>query len=134
MQITPRQVHDETSYRLQYTIKGTGSGYGFDCDEQGNVDVADLNPAALKNWEFCQAGQNDRGETIICDGVEKFSHRWIEPAVGICDCGEEVDLDGFTNTCENCGADYNSSGQKLAPREQWGEETGEHLSDILGIP
>lgn len=41
-----------------------------------------------------------------------------------CDCGEELDCHNFTNTC-TCGLDYNSSGQQLAPREQWGEETGE---------
>lgn len=54
------------------------------------------------------------------------------PAIGECSCGYEVELGGFTNTCE-CGADYNSSGQMLAPRECWGEETGESLCDILRI-
>ena len=54
------------------------------------------------------------------------------PRIGLCQCGEEVILDHFTNTCE-CGRDYNRSGQELAPREQWGEETGESLSDILRI-
>jgi hypothetical protein len=49
-----------------------------------------------------------------------------------CDCGEEVYCDGFTNTCECCGADYNSAGQQLAPRCFWGEETGESIADILG--
>jgi hypothetical protein len=54
-----------------------------------------------------------------------------EPAVGECEvCGRDVELRGFTNTCD-CGADYNMSGQRLAPRSQWGEETGEHISDIL---
>ena len=52
------------------------------------------------------------------------------PAVGRCSCGREVVLGGFTNSCE-CGRDYNSAGQELAPRSQWGEETGESLSDIL---
>lgn len=50
--------------------------------------------------------------------------------VQACDCGRQVWCDGFTNTCE-CGADYNSSGQLLAPREQWGEETGEHWTDCV---
>lgn len=49
-----------------------------------------------------------------------------------CVCGKAVGLDGFTNECE-CGRDYNSSGQLLAPRSQWGEETGEHPADILRI-
>lgn len=66
-----------------------------------------------------------------------LQHRGAEyprsPAVGECECcGASVELSGFTNTCD-CGADYNGSGQRLAGREQWGEETGEALSDILRI-
>ena len=51
--------------------------------------------------------------------------------LGQCDCGELVNLDRFTNTCDGCGTDYNGSGQRLAPRSQWGCETGESVSDIL---
>jgi len=47
-----------------------------------------------------------------------------------CPCGRTVLCSGFTNPCE-CGRDYNMSGQELAPRSQWGEETGESVSDIL---
>lgn len=46
-----------------------------------------------------------------------------------CDCGEELPCPDFTNTCD-CGREYNSCGQLLAPREQWGWETGEHPADI----
>jgi hypothetical protein len=46
-----------------------------------------------------------------------------------CDCGEEVVCQGFTSSCE-CGADYNWNGDQLAPRSQWGEETGESIVDI----
>jgi hypothetical protein len=53
--------------------------------------------------------------------------------VGLCECGTEVYLDGFTCPCDGCGRDYNSAGQELAPRSQWGEETGESLGDILRI-
>ena len=58
---------------------------------------------------------------------------YVEPAVLRCDCGHNLQLYAFTNTCERCGRDYNSSGQGLAPRSQWGEETGESLGDILRI-
>lgn len=47
-----------------------------------------------------------------------------------CHCGRIVECRGFTNTCD-CGADYNHAGQRLAPRSQWGEETGETAADIL---
>lgn len=62
-----------------------------------------------------------------CGGFCRVINRW-----GTCVCGEEIEFSGFTNTCE-CGRDYNSSGQELAPRSQWGEETGESLADILSI-
>ncbi len=53
---------------------------------------------------------------------------WREGKCGI--CNRTVDLSNFTNTCE-CGADYNSSGQRLASRSQWGAETGESVGDIM---
>lgn len=45
-------------------------------------------------------------------------------------CGQELDCYNFTNTCYECGADYNFNGTRLAPRYQWGEETGEHWTEI----
>lgn len=33
--------------------------------------------------------------------------------------------------CPNCGTEHNSFGQRLAPRSQWGEETGESYGDII---
>lgn len=46
-------------------------------------------------------------------------------------CGDEVWCDSFTNTCPTCHTDFNSAGQELAPRWQWGEETGEDYRDLL---
>jgi hypothetical protein len=46
-------------------------------------------------------------------------------------CGRWLRCDAFTNTCPACGADYNTTGSRLAPREQWGEETGEHWTDCV---
>jgi len=46
-------------------------------------------------------------------------------------CGEWLSLHNFTNTCPHCNADYNASGQLLAPRSQWGEETGESWVDCI---
>jgi hypothetical protein len=67
-------------------------------------------------------------ETIRCTDGE-YSWTYTQPRVGLCECGEEVDLDQWTNTCEGCDVDYDSSGSRLAPRSQWGVETGEHWSD-----
>lgn len=48
-------------------------------------------------------------------------------------CGVELECIGMTSTCTVCSTDYNSAGQQLAPRAQWGEETGESIGDILAI-
>lgn len=47
-----------------------------------------------------------------------------------CACGVRVECRAFTNTCHNCGADYNSCGSRLAPRSQWGEDTGESFTSV----
>ena len=48
------------------------------------------------------------------------------------DCCRRISLESFTNTCYTCGADYSLQGDRLAPRSQWGLETGESIADILG--
>lgn len=53
--------------------------------------------------------------------------RRVTPAVGVCNhCSNHVVLeDSWSNECSCCHTEYNGSGQELAPREFWGEETGE---------
>jgi|AACY02.17.fsa_nt_gi hypothetical protein len=102
-----------------------GCGFAFPCDEDGNVDVAEMAEAAQKNFHKCITGQID----VIDRGIERREYSYTEPRVGRCDCGCEVTLDRFTNTCWECGADYNMSGSRLADRSQWGQETGEHWTD-----
>jgi hypothetical protein len=122
--IRERETIETTEHSLCFGKDGD-MHFGFPCDEQGNVLLEQLQPAAVLNLEKARAGYE-------CMGVRTYVHRYHQPAVGRCCCGREVDLDGFTCPCE-CGRDYNSSGQLLAPRSQWGEETGETLSDILRI-
>ena len=46
-------------------------------------------------------------------------------------CDVWLSLGKFTNTCSMCGADYNGSGQLLASRSQWGEESGEYWFECV---
>lgn len=62
----------------------------------------------------------------LTDG-QYASYDKVIPVVD-CACGELVLCTNFTNTC-SCGADYNFAGDRLAPRSQWGEETGESWPD-----
>ena len=65
-------------------------------------------------------------------GYPAFTLVRVDGAVR-CDCYNVVTIDDcMTNTCTRCGADYNGNGSQLAPREQWGEETGETYADIEG--
>lgn len=84
--------------------------------------------------------QNDpTDEGRPCPGVTYYDVREYEQKVPGhivlgCPCGEELHahIGQFTITCDRCGADYNSAGQRLADRSQWGEETGETYADIVG--
>lgn len=136
--ISPRKWVEEISYQRSFEYEDMpGAGFSFDCDEHGNVDESKMNPCALDNYKNCLSGKVklESGEKVIkYKGIKKYEHSYAEPAIGECNnCDNEVSLRGFTNTCDNCETDYNMSGQQLAPREQWGEETGESLSDILSI-
>lgn len=123
--------HTETRVWYERYFKDNdcpGAGYSFECDESGNPLPLKW-PEAERNWQGCITGEFN----VTDKGIERKETSYNVPAVGRCECGREVSLDGFTNTCE-CDRDYNSAGQLLAPRSQWGEETGEYLSDILRIP
>jgi hypothetical protein len=96
------------------------STYAFMCDEAGEVDIESLKPASLQRYRECIA----HGPGAI----QHYTRGCRVHAIGRCDCGREVVLNSFTNSCP-CGADYNWDGQALACRSQWGEETGEHWTD-----
>jgi hypothetical protein len=124
--------HSETVRCVRYTrsfewIDCPGGGFAFESDENGNVDVSKLTPAQLASWRVATDKSRCIDEGLR---VERWSYH--EPAVGRCVCGRQVALARFTNACD-CGRDYNGSGQLLAPREQWGEETGETAADIANL-
>jgi len=124
--IQESSIETGVSYALEFDYRGTrGHGFSFNCDEDGEVDVEEMQPAARENFRRCLCGEVD----VVFRGVQCREWTYREPRVGLCSCGEEVYLDRFTNTCHGCGRDYNGSGQELAPRSQWGEETGEHWTD-----
>lgn len=127
--IKERQPINNISYERSFVYKDDEqAGFGFPCNKDGIVEK--MNPQAQVNYEACLKGQVD-GQEVIDRGIKEYQNSYTEPAVGKCDvCGKEVVLEGFTNTCV-CGADYNSFGQRLADRSQWGEETGETAADIL---
>lgn len=104
-----------------------GAWYGFDVDAQGEIIVT---PDNQDNVAKCLAGD----VPVIDRGNVPFSVTTRIPRLGRCDCGETVNLDGFTNRC-SCGRYYASSGQRLSDPSLglWGEETGETAGEILAV-
>lgn len=126
--IQERTTITGVSYYLDFEWRnGPGSGFSFDCDSEGTPDwnKYDNSPCAMKNLRGCLCGEFD----VVFMGVGAREWSFVEAKIGRCFCGTAVYLDRFTNTCTNCGTDYNGSGQQLAPRNQWGAETGEHWTD-----
>lgn len=125
----PMDIIEGTIWNLCFWFEGHigGWGYSFECDESGAI----LPGVNTENLAACQSGMIG-GEKVVPGGIVGRSFRKKIPASGKCSCGMTIELPRFTNTC-SCGKDYNSSGQELGPRENWGAETSEHLSDILRI-
>ncbi len=130
--ITHSKIVNCVEYFVAYNWKDSGGGgFHFSGKEDGSVDLEALEkkPAALENYKKCLSGE------YAVTGPFPGKHEWsyVDPAIGKCSCGCEVELDRFTNTCDGCGRDYNSSGQLLAHRSQWGEETGESYCDLQDL-
>lgn len=138
--ISPRHTETTVEWHFEFARADTGDVcYSYPCDESGVIDEAALAPEGRETLAMCRSDAD-----FVPAGVRRYEWNYRVPAVGKCDrCGDEVALEGFTNTCDRCGADYNMSGQLLAPREQWGwcgdfgdNEDGSPatLSDVLRIP
>lgn len=126
--IQERELEVSQEYTLNWAYSEgdsnlNGGGLSFPCDTQGNLDWDSLSECALKNLNRALMGE------LHFVGMQVREWEYLTPRIGKCPCGEEIYLDRFTNTCDGCGADYNSAGQRLAPREQWGWETGEHWTE-----
>jgi|SRR5579883_3214897 hypothetical protein len=94
-----------------------GAGFSFPCDKDGNLLMDEIPETARENLEKCLSGEY----AVTAEGVRDCSYSYFQAAVGKCACGQMVTLeDPLTNTCE-CGREYNSSAQLLAPRSQWEE-------------
>jgi hypothetical protein len=131
--ISQSYTEETVEYHRAFDYPGRpGCGYWFPCDKDGNINVAELNPAGQENYQRAMAMVD--ASTIEDKGVEENRHSYRVPGTIRCDrCNKGVEIaDSWLNTCEHCGADYDGSGNMLAPRSHWGEETGETLADILG--
>lgn len=116
-------LEDGTELLFEVDQEGYLHGHDWETDRK----LVSLDTA--RRYQACLSGIDEQGRTVRDCGLKRAEMRVTYPKMGHCTCGEWVELsNNFTNTCD-CGADYDSSGNLLTPRWQWGEETGEHWSD-----
>lgn len=112
-------------YHLSYVWEcDPNAGFSFDCDEFGIIPEGYFvdRPLSLENYQNCVRGYDERGWTILFQGVKTWETRYWDPAHGTCRCGREVYLeDTLYNSCD-CGVAYSGTGQELAPVSQWEPE------------
>lgn len=114
--IKEREHVTEKYYRLEFTDE-YGNGYSFDCDSNGNLEA--MEPAALKNYQRCI---DHPEEFKRYNRITPYTRRWTEPAIGLCECGEEVEMISQymgALECPKCGRWYNLFGQQLNPPSMW---------------
>ena len=122
-----RRKVEEFSYFIFYEwVEQPGAGFHFPCNDQGEINFNKMKPAAVENYEKCESDEHE----VIYRGLQRSVNRYTEPAVGKCHSGSEVLLESNTNECSKCQRLYNSVGLELSDPSHWGEETGEHPSDV----
>lgn len=134
------QRHRETysQLRLQFDLKGEpkGNGYSFPllnkyeppmpCKQKddGSLEYIECSENECLWWKNYLKVKDDR-EHYNEPYIYEDKHSWIEPAKGICYCGETVYLtDEYMGACEcrNCGQWYNLFGQEINNPSEWEEE------------
>jgi len=105
--------------------KSCGAGYVL-YDSRDRKRIASL-PSNEREVYYFNVATHSKLENQPCHcgkGTFVLSHdKWEKYHKGYtivtCDCGSKVECHDFTNTCCTCGADYNLTGTRLAPREFW---------------
>lgn len=115
----PSEIEEITEYRLVFYFE-CGGGLSFPCDENGKVNMDELEPPAQRNYKNAMA--HPEKYPVAWNEVEKHKRTYRKPASGICRCGERIELyNQYLGACEcpNCGQWWNLFGQELNPVETW---------------
>ena len=111
----PSEQKEEIWYEVVYD-DGENNGYGFPCDESGNIFP--MSDAANENLSYCKSHSSEFSRS---GKVVQYCNTYMELPHGRCKCGSEVFLSGNyygATECE-CGRWYNIYGQELMPPENW---------------
>ena len=96
-------------------------GFGFPCDDDGNVLLNEMTKAAVDNYHWCLEHPE---EFKHFNELFTWTERHHENANGVCSCGKRIELwDEYMGACEcpHCGKWYNLFGQELKNPKYWSE-------------
>jgi hypothetical protein len=121
--IIKEREHKEYTYaRLEFDYLGIhGSGFTFPVTEDGEPDFDKMIHAGVANYNYCI----NHPEKFEKPEIRNYTGTFVDPAVGICSCGNQVELVAEylgACSCPKCGKWYNIFGQELKDPEFWEED------------
>ena len=125
--IKERSVRVEKEYYINFDCKDdTSCGFIFPANPDESPALDKMPEEAKMNYFACEASTNKFNRWF-----EERDVKVVEPAIGRCACGSEVDLDADFSyhgavRCEKCGQWYNIFGQKLVDPEYWEEDDDDY--------
>lgn len=114
---TPETLVD---FRIEFSYKDDpNAGFSFPALPNGQPDYKAMPIEAKRNYERCLSDDRLTGPEFT-----KNERTYMNPAVGKCVCGREVELvsDYAGATRCDCGRWYNVFGQELRDPKYWEEE------------
>lgn len=117
--IKERRNVEKVRYSREFTRVGweRGDGYVFPCSKNGELNKDDkYYETWKKNYDYCV----EHPDEYIDEGITSEKWEYTEPAVGLCSCGNEVELvNQYMGACQcgKCGQWYNLFGQELVDPE-----------------
>lgn len=118
--ITERHPVEYMEYHIEFT-DDTGSGFSFNATNTGEIILK--NDCQRENYEYAMSHAEEFSVEFNKFVARKFTY--IEPATGICSCGNTVVLINEYQgacQCEKCNKWYNLFGQELLNPEFWEED------------
>ena len=111
---TPETIKE---YYINFWYKDDpNAGFCFPATSHGEPEFSSMSPEAIANYKACLTD-----ERLTEAEFEPREYTFINPAVGLCSCSQEVVLDADymgAVRCE-CGRWYNLFGQELRDPKYW---------------
>jgi len=109
-------VEYKVIHTLDYVLKADSTqGFGFSL--KNGKPVFD-HPSSEANYQWCLAHPDE----VECMGESRDVYSLKLSAVGICECGQEIELTDDScgcSLCPYCGRWHSPLGQEVAPPETW---------------